>query len=275
MEFVRLYGGLRLGEQRERIGSIEVVKIAFVAYIVCMKTRNSLSSNRSRRVTKGPSETAAALARHDPALRALVAELGKLGLPPSAFRRLLRGLRMPLDEIVEPAQRLIARRDKRHGPVRAGLGSEPGRDPDAAPAIEASAFAPGARAKAVLKGIEIAEADLRDSGGAYDLEQVQQLLHGVSRQRIDKRVRDGTLLAVPGPSNKRHYPAIQFLDDGTVVEGLRPVLDALPTKNGFAALNFLVRPDRRLDDRRPIDLLKAGLVDLVVEAAQRLGTQGA
>ncbi len=138
-----------------------------------------------------------------------------------------------------------------------------------------SAFLPGPRARALLRGARMAEEDLRMSGGAYDLDQVRELLHGVSRQAIDKRVNEATLLAVPGPSNRRRYPAIQFADDGSIVEGLKPVLQALPTKNGFAALNFLIHPDSRLDQRKPIDLLKAGEIDLVVEAARRVGEQGA
>lgn len=141
--------------------------------------------------------------------------------------------------------------------------------------LDKSAFAPGPRAKAVLRGREIVEEDLRSSGGSYDLEQVRELMHGVSRQRIDARVREGSLLAVPGPSNKRHYPAVQFKEDGTVIEGLRVVQEALPTKNGYAVLNFLIHPDRRLGDRKPIDLLKGGEVNPVVEAARRLGEQGA
>lgn len=150
-----------------------------------------------------------------------------------------------------------------------GLESEP------RPSLSPSAYAPGPRARAVLKGIEIAEIDLRNSGGAYDLEQVRRLLHGVSRQRIDRRVQDGSLLAVPGPSNKRYYPAAQFRDDGSIVEGLRETQNALPTRNGFAVLNFLVNPDARLGGRRPIDLLRAGEIEPVIEAARRVGEQGA
>ena len=141
--------------------------------------------------------------------------------------------------------------------------------------IDESAYSPGPRARALLKGIEIAQEDLRQSGGSYDLEQVRFLMHGVSRQRVDKRVRDGSLLAVPGPSNKRVYPAVQFLDDGTVVDGLQDVLTQIPTRNGFAILNFLIHPDQRLGGAKPIDLLKSGQVDLVAEAARRLGEQGA
>ena len=98
---------------------------------------------------------------------------------------------------------------------------------------------------------------------------------GVSRQAVEKRVREGSLLAVPGPSNRRRFPTVQFTDDGEVVEGLREVRQALPFRNPWAVLNFLVNPDDRLGGRRPIDALKAGETDEVVEAARRIGQQGA
>lgn len=138
----------------------------------------------------------------------------------------------------------------------------------------AAAYDLSPRARALLRGVEIAHQDLRDSGGAYDLDQVRALLHGVTRQRIDKRIEEGSLLAVPGPSNVRRYPVAQFMDDGSIVPGLREVLTALPTKSGFAALNFLIRPDDRLDGRKPIDLLKKGEIDRVVAAARAYGLAG-
>ncbi len=143
------------------------------------------------------------------------------------------------------------------------------------PGLDISAYVPGPRARAILRGVKIAQDDLRASGGAYELEQVRELLHGVSRQSIDKRVNEGSLLAVPGPGNKRYYPAVQFTDDGELVEGMKQMQKALPTKSGFAILNFLVHPDERLGGGKPIDLLKAGKIDLVVEAASRMGEQGA
>ncbi len=145
--------------------------------------------------------------------------------------------------------------------------------PDAG--LDGSAYVPGPRARALLRGVKIAQDDLRGSGGAYELDQVRQLLHGVSRQSVDKRVNEGSLLAVPGPGNRRHYPAVQFTDEGEVVSGLKPVQQALPTRNGFAVLNFLVHPDPRLGGRKPIDALKAGEIALVVEAAGRMGEPGA
>ena len=140
--------------------------------------------------------------------------------------------------------------------------------------IDETAFEPDARSRALLQGVRIAQQDLREAGGAYNLDQVRTLMHGISRQRIDRRVRERTLLAVPGPSNRQLYPTLQFNRDGSVVDGLKPVLDALPTRNPWSALNFLARPDQRLNGRRPIEALRQGEVAIVVEAARRVAEQG-
>ena len=78
-------------------------------------------------------------------------------------------------------------------------------------------------------------------------------------------------MAVPGPSNRRRYPTIQFIREG-VVPGLKEVQAALPTRNPWAVLNFLIRADDRLGCRKPIEILGQGDVDRVVAAAR--GVQG-
>ncbi|RBP15541.1 hypothetical protein DFR50_10898 [Roseiarcus fermentans] len=143
-----------------------------------------------------------------------------------------------------------------------------------APAIHQAAYALDARGLAILKGALVARRDLEDAGGAYDLGQVRMLLHGVSRQAIDKRVREGSVLAVPGPSHHRSYPALQFNRDGSIVAGLKEVRKALPVESPWAVLNFLANPDDRLDGRKPIDVLRAGHVAEVVEAARLYGEPG-
>jgi hypothetical protein len=140
--------------------------------------------------------------------------------------------------------------------------------------IDHAAFEPDARARAMLRGVDIAESDLAAAGGAYDLEQVKRLMHGLSRQRIERRVRDGSLLAVPGPSNRRRYPTIQFNSDGTIVEGLQAVRKALDFSSPWSMLSFLIHPDQRLQNQRPIDVLRQGSIASVVESARRVGVQG-
>jgi hypothetical protein len=148
-----------------------------------------------------------------------------------------------------------------------------GPKPLAPGTLASSAYAPNARARALLQGFMIAEADLREAGGAFKPEEVQKLLNGVSRQALEKRVKEGSLLAVPGPSNRRRYSAFQFTQDG-VVPGLKHVQAALPTRNPWTVLNFLVRSDSRLGGRKPIEVLREGDVDLVVSAARGMGVQG-
>jgi hypothetical protein len=136
-----------------------------------------------------------------------------------------------------------------------------------------SAYEPSARAKALLRGKKIIESDLKESGGSYKLQEVETLL-GISRQAIHEKVRDGILLAVPGPHGRRRYPVIQFTGDGTL-PGLEDVLKSLPSANGWFRLNFLIRPDARLGGRRPVDLLKENRIKPVVTAARAVGVQGA
>ena len=138
-----------------------------------------------------------------------------------------------------------------------------------------SAFQPDARARSILRGRQMVRDDVVAAGGTYDLADVRSLLGNVSRQAVDKRVRDGSLIAISGPKNRRRYPTAQFDMDGMVVSGLREVQEALPTRNPWAVLNFLIRPEARLEGRPPISLLREGQIAAVVEAARRMGEQGA
>lgn len=132
----------------------------------------------------------------------------------------------------------------------------------------------GAKARALLRGKLITEQDLASSGGAVSLIDVQQIMNGVTRQAITNRVKEGSLLAVPGPSNRRIYPVVQFVG-GSPVKGLKELRAALGTTSGVTILNFLVNEEPRLRGRRPIDLLKEGDLDQVLEVASRGGIQGA
>jgi hypothetical protein len=155
------------------------------------------------------------------------------------------------------------------------LYERPESDTPAPARVNSDAYKPDARARALLRGVALIEEDLKASGGTYSLEEVRGLMRGVSRQAVNNRVRDGSLLAVAGPSNRAVYPVVQFTADGTPVAGLKVVRKALQTNNDWMLLNFLVHPEPRLEGKKPIDLLKAGQVEKVVEAAQRVGVQGA
>jgi hypothetical protein len=53
------------------------------------------------------------------------------------------------------------------------------------------------------------------------------------------------------------------------------VLQALPSRNPWSRLNFLVNPEPRLSGGRPCELLQRGDYAAVIEAAARKAVMGA
>jgi hypothetical protein len=177
--------------------------------------------------------------------------------------------------VVSPKQlpSLRARRLK-HFEIRTANTKDAPAKREAKPSVAVDAFAPDARARAILRGLDYAHADLKEAGGAYNLAEVRKVMRGVSRQAVERRVREGSLLAVPGPNNRRSYPTLQFNADGSVVDGLRAVPDSLGTQNPWAILGFLINPQDALGGERPIDRLRAGALEPVLQAARLTGEQG-
>ena len=142
------------------------------------------------------------------------------------------------------------------------------------PRVDEAAFQPSARAIAVLRGVDIARRDLVDAGGTYDAIEVQHLLNLPSEDELDGLVNDRSILSLKNSRQEIRFPTFQFRPDGSLVDGIGSVMKLLPTQNAWAVLNFMVRSQLQLGNRRPIDLLRAGEVELVLKAAQSVGVQG-
>jgi len=193
-----------------------------------------------------------------------VAELGRIRwrTPAIATER--------LEILVGPAVRRPSGGDPRGNKATARSSDVRAEDATAEPA---NPYVPGAKARALLRGRRIADADLKAAGGTFGLHEVMDLLR-ISRQAIDKKVKLDALLAVPGPGNERRYPSCQF-HRGGIVPGLRAVLQALPSRDPWFRLNFLVNPAPSLANRRPCDVLREGDPGTVVAAAERVADMGA
>ena len=123
------------------------------------------------------------------------------------------------------------------------------------------------------RGRSIAQFDLESSGGGLGAEAVRELLGGLTVEQLEDQTRQGALLTVEDAEEGTLYPVVQF-DRHQVVVGIPEVLAALPTTNGWAALNFLVNAEPRLGGKVPISVLRAGNVSQVVSAAGALGEPG-
>ena len=105
---------------------------------------------------------------------------------------------------------------------------------------------------------------------ALETADVQKRL-GTSRQAVHKRVNDGALLAVI-EGGKYRYPLWQFDVNGPdgVVQGLPDVLRelAVPT---FSKMNWLTRSNAIFEGQTPLEILKSGDVERVVQMAGAIG----
>jgi hypothetical protein len=128
------------------------------------------------------------------------------------------------------------------------------------------AFLRGARAKQEL---------IREGGGVYTTDRVAEILN-VSPQAVLKQHSAGKLLALTFGRRGFRYPAWQFdLREGAIISGLDRVLSALAGHDEWMQNVFFLNPSSRLNDHRPVDVLREGKFELVIEAAQSFLEQGA
>lgn len=130
-------------------------------------------------------------------------------------------------------------------------------------------------AEARLEGIEEQRRLVREAGGAVGAAEVGEILGGISRQAVDARRKKGRLLAIGNTGGRRgwRYPLCQFdesSEDG-VVRGLDGVIAAVEDPSGWMVLAFLLSPEERLGDERPLDVLRRGEVEGVQKAAMLYG----
>jgi hypothetical protein len=128
-------------------------------------------------------------------------------------------------------------------------------------------------AKARLRGAVAMRVLLGGDGGAWTVEEVTTRL-GISRQAVDKRQKAGRLLGVELPKRGVLYPAWQFSETGTLA-GVVDVLAALCDHDACAQARFFTTENDRLAGKRPLDLLRQGKLERVLEAANVFGEHGA
>lgn len=128
-------------------------------------------------------------------------------------------------------------------------------------------------APAFIRGIEASRRLIDEHGGALTAVQVAGIL-GISWQMVENRRRSGKLLAVSSGRHGYRYPVWQF-DESGVLPGLEDVLKALVPHDEWMQVAFFVNSNQRLANRTPIQALKLGEVELVLDAAEVYGEHGA
>lgn len=128
-------------------------------------------------------------------------------------------------------------------------------------------------AAARLRGVRERERLLSEEGGTWTAEQVARHLR-LTRQTVNLRRKQGTLLGLDAGRHGFRYPAWQFARTGTI-RGLDETLTALKQLDPWMQQAFMLGKNARLKDKRAIDVVRDGDVSAVVKAAAAFGEHGA
>jgi hypothetical protein len=124
-----------------------------------------------------------------------------------------------------------------------------------------------------LRGLRERERLLDVEGGTRSADEVATHLN-VTRQAINKRRQQGALIGLDAGRHGYLYPAWQLVRNGTIV-GLAEVLGALVQHDPWMKHIFMVSRNTRLADLSPLDGLRQGRLDDVLQAARAFGEHGA
>jgi hypothetical protein len=122
-----------------------------------------------------------------------------------------------------------------------------------------------------VRGLRAQDWILRAEGGILTAEQIGQLL-GITRQAVDKRRRQGTLIGLELGRRGFAYPAWQVGPTGTLA-GLPGVLAELSGETPWGQAAFLLAANVWLDGETPLAALRRGETERVLNAARLLGDQ--
>lgn len=122
-------------------------------------------------------------------------------------------------------------------------------------------------APARLRGLLVRERLLAAEGGACSAGELARVL-GITRQAVDKRRKNGTLIGLTLGKRGYAYPVWQIS-----LQGLEAVLAELRGYDPWAQVAFMLNTNIWLDGETPLTALRRGDLDRVLEAARALGEQ--
>ena len=120
-----------------------------------------------------------------------------------------------------------------------------------------------------LRSIGVEEELLAEEGGALSAHQFAKAL-GVSLSSVQKFREHRTIIAVPNGVRTFRYPAWQ-IHNRRILPGLAETIKALGDLEPLGICTYFLTPAEAFDDKRPLDLLRAGNVEKVIPHARHHG----
>ena len=121
-------------------------------------------------------------------------------------------------------------------------------------------------AEAKNRGLKVKQQLLEAEGGCAKSKKIFETL-GISPQVIDQRRQQGKLMGFSNEKGKYIYPLWQFTDKGETINGLEEVLEKLQDFDPWMQIAFFLNPNVRLNDKTPIEMLRVGEIEPVINSA--------
>jgi hypothetical protein len=128
-------------------------------------------------------------------------------------------------------------------------------------------------ARAFLNGLDAKARLIEQNGGVFKTDEVAEYL-GITPQAVNKHRALRQLVGLTFRKRGYVFPAWQFTDRGTV-PGLEQTLLSLANHDEWMQNVFFISPNTRLGGQRPLDLLREGALQEVLEAAREFSQHGA
>ncbi len=112
----------------------------------------------------------------------------------------------------------------------------------------------------------------RAEGGAWTGAELEKLFR-LTPANLHKRRTEHRIVSWKDAKNQFHYPKWQFNPAGALLQGVQEVLQTFRSADEWRVMRYFLAPRHQLDDRTPLDLLRAGEVDKVVAHAKGHGEE--
>lgn len=112
----------------------------------------------------------------------------------------------------------------------------------------------------------------KEEGGAWTGAELNEHF-GLTSATLHKRRSEHRIISWKDAKNRFHYPKWQFNDAGVLIPGVQEVLQTFQSSDEWRVMRYFLAPRHQLDDRMPLDLLRAGEVDKVVAHARAHGEE--
>ena len=118
-----------------------------------------------------------------------------------------------------------------------------------------------------------AVAQMQDAeGGAWTGAELEEN-YGLSPANLHRRRAEHRIVWWRDAKNQFHYPKWQFNHAGALLPGVQEVLQTFRSPDEWRVMRYFLAPRHQLDDRMPLDLLRAGKVDKVIAHAKAHGEE--